>query len=73
MNLFEAGARAASAGVGGAPATAAATSGAANPLAGLMQHPQFQRMRELISTQPHLIQPLLQQIAQTNPQLLRVN
>ena len=31
---------------------------------------QFQELRQLVQTQPHLIQPLLQQIGQSNPEIL---
>ncbi|ORY43484.1 XPC-binding-domain-containing protein [Rhizoclosmatium globosum] len=34
--------------------------------------PEFQQFRNLIQAQPHLLQPMLQQIGQSQPELLRV-
>ena len=53
-------------------ATAAALGGAGNPLNALRQQPQFQQLRQLVQQQPHLLPAILQQIGQTNPQLLQV-
>jgi len=64
VNLFEAAANAAR------PAGAAA--GGQNNLAFLNNNPQFQRLRELIHTNPQLLQPILQQLGQSNPELMEV-
>ncbi|KAJ3187441.1 hypothetical protein HDU85_006729 [Gaertneriomyces sp. JEL0708] len=75
INLFDAAAQAQQQqpGTPGVP-----SAGGANPadiqnqLAFLRNSPQFQQLRQLIQTQPHLIQPLLQQLAQSNPQLMQL-
>ncbi|ORX36538.1 UV excision repair protein Rad23, partial [Anaeromyces robustus] len=64
VNLFEAAANAAR------PAGAAA--GGQNNLAFLNNNPEFQRLRELIHTNPQLLQPILQQLGQSNPELMEV-
>jgi len=67
VNLFEAAANAARpAGAG------AAAAGGQNNLAFLNNNPQFQRLRELIHTNPQLLQPILQQLGQSNPELMEV-
>jgi len=77
INLFTAAAAAASQGNnnnnngGGGEGNAA--SGGANALSFLRTNPQFQQLRQLVQTQPHLLQPLLQQLGQSNPQLLQVS
>lgn len=38
----------------------------------LRNNPQFNAMRELVRSQPHLLQPMLQQLAQSNPELIAV-
>ena len=38
----------------------------------LRNSPQFQNLRQMVQAQPHLLPTLLQQIGQTNPQLLQV-
>jgi UV excision repair protein RAD23 len=44
-----------------------------NPdLAALRSSPQFQNLRRLVQQQPHVLPALLQQIEQTNPQLMQV-
>jgi len=63
VNLFEAAANAAR------PAGAA---GGQNNLAFLNNNPQFQRIRELIHSNPQLLQPLLQQLGQSNPELMEI-
>ncbi|KAJ3290853.1 hypothetical protein HDU79_002923 [Rhizoclosmatium sp. JEL0117] len=70
VNLFEAGAAAAS-----RPTTAAADAPAPVDLErmnALRNSPEFQQFRNLIQAQPHLLQPMLQQIGQSQPELLRV-
>ena len=64
----EGGARA---GSGGTGAAAAATS-AANlaSLDFLRSNPQFQQLRQLVQQQPQMLEPILQQVAAGNPQLV---
>jgi UV excision repair protein RAD23 len=52
---------------------AVGATGAANAdLEALRNSPQFQHLRRLVQSQPHLLPPMLQQIEQTNPQLMQV-
>jgi len=64
INLFEAAANAAR------PARTAPAG--QNNLSFLNNNPQFQRLRELIHSNPQLLQPLLQQLGQSNPELMEV-
>ncbi|KNC97430.1 UV excision repair protein Rad23 [Spizellomyces punctatus DAOM BR117] len=75
INLFEAAAQATQQGPGGAAAAGAGglnLGDAQNQLAFLRNSPQFQQLRQLVQTQPQLIQPLLQQLAQSNPQMMQL-
>ena len=74
MNLFEAAAAQAAQGAtpGRQPATAAPSADTAAQFAMLRQSPQFQQMRQLIMAQPELLQPLLQQLGQSSPELMQV-
>jgi UV excision repair protein RAD23 len=47
-------------------------SGDDNPLAFLLNDPNFPRLRAAIQQNPQLIQPLIAQLAQTNPQILQL-
>ena len=41
-------------------------------LRALLNHPQFAQLREVLRSNPAAIQPILQQIGQTSPQLYNV-
>lgn len=64
-----------SASAAAAPSPGAAGAGGAtgaSPLAALRGQPQFEQLRQLIQQQPQLLEPILQQLAASNPQLLQV-
>ena len=68
--MFEAAAQATRPGTRNAPASPAA----ANPAAGgslefLRNNPQFQQLRQLVQQQPQMLEPILAQLGQGNPQL----
>ncbi|KII92541.1 hypothetical protein PLICRDRAFT_103937 [Plicaturopsis crispa FD-325 SS-3] len=73
QNLFQLAQQQQQAGAGGAPGAgglggAAGAGGAAGlDLAALRDSPQIQQLRELMAQNPALIQPLIQQLAQSNP------
>lgn len=50
----------------------AGSSRRADPLAFLRTQPQFQQLRQLVRSNPQLLEPLLLQLGQQNPQLLMV-
>ncbi|KAF8931089.1 UV excision repair protein RAD23 B [Haplosporangium bisporale] len=68
QNLFTAAAQAA------AESRRSATGGAGNTdsLAFLRDQPQFQQIREMVQANPDLLQPLLIQLGQSNPQMLQL-
>jgi len=58
---------------GGGTAPASGTGGAAeNPLAFLRDHEMFQQIRSVIQQNPNMLSTMLQQIGQSNPQLLQI-
>ncbi|KAL8927968.1 MAG: hypothetical protein Q9208_002043 [Pyrenodesmia sp. 3 TL-2023] len=62
---------AAGAGVGGGAGRGAAAGGAAN-LEFLRSNPQFQQLRQIVQTQPQMLEPILQQVGAGNPQLAQL-
>ncbi|KAI5790234.1 XPC-binding domain-containing protein [Geopyxis carbonaria] len=74
VNLFEAAAAQARGGGGasarsGAGAGAGAGAGGLQGLEFLRNNPQFQQLRGLVQEAPHMLEPILQQVGQGNPQL----
>ena len=51
----------------------AGEAGSADPLAFLRSMPQFAQLRAAIQRNPHMLQPMLQELGQSNPQLLAVS
>ncbi|KIW38549.1 UV excision repair protein Rad23 [Exophiala oligosperma] len=86
INLFEAAAQAnqggrgsggagtgAAATRGGAGATAAGAGGITNmDLTYLRNSPHFQQLRQIVQQQPSMLEPILQQVAEGNPQLAQM-
>ncbi len=79
VNLFEAAAQAGGRGGTGAGQGARAAAGAGAGLAGapanldfLRNSPQFQQLRQLVQQQPAMLEPVLQQVAEGNPQLAQM-
>ena len=80
INLFEAAAQAGQQGRGGAARGAAApgaTAGAGGQqgqmsMDFLRQSPHFQQLRQLVQQQPAMLEPILQQVAEGNPQLAQM-
>ena len=57
----------------GTTTTGEATTGEGNdPFAMLRQHPQFTALRIMVQQNPQMLQPVLQQLGQQNPEILRV-
>lgn len=56
--------------VSAAPVTPAPATGGSNPLEFLREQPQFQRMCEVLQGNPSLLPGLLQELQQSNPELL---
>jgi len=61
-------------GAGGAPVAVPAAGAAPgeNPLAFLRDHEMFQQIRSVIQQNPNMLSTMLQQIGQSNPQLLQI-
>lgn len=82
VNLFEAAAQAggrgsgatgsAGAGAGARAAIGAGLAGAPANLDFLRNSPQFQQLRQLVQQQPAMLEPVLQQVAEGNPQLAQM-
>ncbi|CAG8026569.1 unnamed protein product [Penicillium salamii] len=80
LNLFEAAAQAGGeggrprgAGAAGAGAGAGAAGGEAlGSLEFLRSNPHFQQLRQLVQQQPHMLEPILQQVAAGNPQIASI-
>ncbi|GJJ78983.1 UV excision repair protein RAD23 [Entomortierella parvispora] len=70
QNLFTAAAQAAASARQGA--TTEGGAGDVESLAFLRDQPQFQQIRELVQNNPELLQPLLVQLGQSNPQMLQL-
>ncbi|KAI4107582.1 MAG: hypothetical protein L6R37_001542 [Teloschistes peruensis] len=68
----EAGAAAAGLAGLGAGAGAAAGAGGASNLDFLRNNPQFQQLRQIVQTQPQMLEPILQQVGAGNPQLAQM-
>lgn len=58
----------------GGVGAAAGTGGAAAPgsLDFLRSNPQFQQLRQIVQTQPRMLEPILQQVGAGNPQLAQL-
>ena len=66
----------AAAGAGGAAAATGAGgaegAGSLGNLEFLRNNPQFQQLRQIVQTQPRMLEPILQQVGQGNPQLAQM-
>ncbi|MDI1491717.1 MAG: UV excision repair protein rad23 [Ramalina farinacea] len=67
-----AGIGAAAAGAGGGGAAGAGGEGGLGNLEFLRNNPQFQQLRQVVQTQPHMLEPILQQVGHGNPQLAQL-
>ncbi|KIX96792.1 uncharacterized protein Z520_07512 [Fonsecaea multimorphosa CBS 102226] len=73
INLFEAAAQAGRpAGGRRAPAAAAGQGGAATNMDFLRNSPHFQQLRQFVQQQPAMLEPILQQLAEGNPELAQM-
>ncbi|CAG8419422.1 unnamed protein product [Penicillium salamii] len=78
LNLFEAAAQAG--GEGGRPRGSGAAGAGAGAAGGealgslefLRSNPHFQQLRQLVQQQPHMLEPILQQVAAGNPQIASI-
>ncbi|CAI7642752.1 unnamed protein product [Penicillium glandicola] len=71
LNLFEAAAQAGGEG-GGRSRGGAAGGEALGSLEFLRSNPHFQQLRQLVQQQPHMLEPILQQVAAGNPQIASI-
>ena len=77
VNLFEAAAQAGQGGArggsrGAAAAAAAGAGGQQVNMDFLRNSPHFQQLRQLVQQQPAMLEPILQQVAEGNPQLAQM-
>lgn len=73
INLFEAAAQAGQQGRGGGAARGGgAGAGSPHNMDFLRQSPHFQQLRQLVQQQPAMLEPILQQVAEGNPQLAQM-
>ncbi|KAJ6096838.1 UV excision repair protein (RadW) [Penicillium sp. IBT 16267x] len=76
VNLFEAAAQAGDgSGARGARTGGAPAAGGGDALASLdflRSNPHFQQLRQLVQQQPHMLEPILQQVAAGNPQIAQI-
>ncbi|KAJ5584036.1 Ubiquitin supergroup [Penicillium hispanicum] len=73
VNLFEAAAQAGEGGRGARSGGAGAGGGEALAnLDFLRSNPHFQQLRQLVQQQPHMLEPILQQVAAGNPQIAQI-
>jgi len=54
------------------PTTGAGAEGGLGNLDFLRNNPQFQQLRQIVQTQPRMLEPILQQVGAGNPQLARL-
>ncbi|KAJ5953473.1 UV excision repair protein (RadW) [Penicillium verhagenii] len=75
LNLFEAAAQADNGGARGPRSGGAAPVPGGDALANLdflRSNPHFQQLRQLVQQQPHMLEPILQQVAAGNPQIAQI-
>lgn len=76
VNLFEAAAQAGDGNARGSTRSAGAGGqGGGDALANLdflRSNPHFQQLRQLVQQQPHMLEPILQQVAAGNPQIAQI-
>ncbi|KAL2854722.1 XPC-binding domain-containing protein [Aspergillus pseudodeflectus] len=72
VNLFEAAAQAGNPEARGGARGAAAGGDAQSSLDFLRNNPHFQQLRQLVQQQPHMLEPILQQIGAGNPQIAQL-
>lgn len=75
INLFEAAAAQAAANRGGGAGAGAGRGAGGAGIQGLeflRSNPQFQQLRTLVQEAPHMLEPILQQVGQGNPQLAAI-
>ena len=71
-NIGQLGAGIGAAAAGGGGAAGAGGEGGLGNLEFLRNNPQFQQLRQIVQTQPHMLEPILQQVGHGNPQLAQL-